>query len=137
MKTPVAKKKADKRKVTDEQLRKAAQSVMDEFKAESEARYRKAKKHYNSQDDDTQEVLDRITTHLLRIARKHMWVGVGNDKIVMQIPEEIIYHNMFYMAVEILKDLALMDVRVANYTFPADVCVECGKEIKAKKKAKR
>lgn len=127
------------KKVSENKLRELAVKVMDDFSAEAKARYDKAKRSYNKQDDETQDALDRITTLLCRITRKQMWVSAGGrgDRMVMVIPEETIYHNMFYMANEILKDLALMDVRVASYTFPAGICVECGKELKpAKKKVK-
>lgn len=140
MAKPITKKKPHKKHVGENKLRKLADAVMKEFEAEAKARYTRAHKAYAQQDDDTQETIDRITTFLLRIARKNMWVGIGNDKIVMTIPESTLYHNMFYMACEILKDLALMDVRVSSYTFPANLCAECGIELKptkAKKKVKR
>jgi hypothetical protein len=68
-----------------------------------------------------------------------MWVQVGNreDRMVLTIPDETVYHNMFYMAVEIIKDLAVMDIRIANYTHPANLCAMCGTEIKPKKATKK
>lgn len=119
-------------------VQKLAQEHMAVFVSEAEARYKKARRVYEIQDDETQDALDRMVTLLCRIARKNMWVGVGKheDRVVLTIPEETIYHNMFYMANEILKDLALFDIRVADYTFPANLCVECGVEVKPKKKVK-
>lgn len=136
----MAKKKSPAmKKVSESKLRELAAEQMTVFAAEAKQRYDKARRGYVKQSEDTQDALDRITTLLVRIARKHMWVSAGKreDRIVLQIPEETVYHNMFYMANEILKDLATLDVRVADYTFPAGVCVECGNEIKPmKKKAK-
>lgn len=127
------------KKVSEARLFEMAQKAMADFSAEAKKRYDKAHRSYKQQDDDTQDALDRMTTLLCRIARKKMWVTTGGrqDRVVMTIPEETVYHNMFYMAVEILKDLAVMDVRVANYTFPADTCVECGKTIELKPRAKK
>lgn len=138
--TKVMKKNA-KKKVSEKELHALASKAMDEFKAEAKKRHEIARRLYERQDDETQEALDRMTTLLVRIAKRHMWVGVGKqgDKIVFTIPEETVYHNMFYMAVEILKDLAQMDVKIAGFDFPRDVCADCHvpiKPAKAKKKVK-
>lgn len=134
---PTAKKKS--RKLSEFALRTLANEQMEAFKVEAKERYTTARKLYEKQDDETQEALDKMTALLCRIARKNMWVGVGkkDDRIVLQIPEETIYANMFYMANEILKDLALFDIRVATYTFPPDTCVECGHPAKPKKAKKK
>lgn len=133
--TKVTKKKP-KRTMSESELQKQATRVMADFTAEAKARYDKAKKLYDKQDADTQEALDRMTTLLCRIAKRHMWVGVGKvgDRVVSEIPETVIYHNMFYMAVEILKDLAQMDVKVAGFEMPSTLCAECHTELKPSKK---
>lgn len=127
------------KKVSGEKLFELATTAMEEFQAEAKKRHAKAHTHYAKQDDDTQDAWDRMTTLLCRIARKRMWVGVGkrDDRVVMTIPDETVYHNMFYMAGEILKDLATFDIRVASYTFPANMCVECGTELKSKPTKKK
>jgi hypothetical protein len=67
-----------------------------------------------------------------------MWVGAGKgDRIVVEIPNDAIWNNALYMAVEILKDLAYMDIRVADFTWPTDLCMECGTEIKPIRKKAR
>jgi hypothetical protein len=75
-----------------------------------------------------------MTTLLCQITRKQMWVGVGKreDRIVNLIPEQTVYHNMFAMSVEIIKDLATFDIRVANFKFPENLCAVCSDEIKPK-----
>lgn len=132
---PVKKKNA----VSESELRKHAQKAMDDFTVEAKARFDKAKKLYDRQDFDTQDALDRMTTLLCRIARKNMWVGVGKrgDRIVFTIPEETVYHNIFYMVCEILKDLAQMDVKVAGFEWPRDMCAECHRDLKPSKKKGR
>lgn len=62
---------------------------------------------YEAQDSETQDVMDRIMER------------IGADNL--------------FTATEILKDMAQMDVQVANYKFPP-LCVECGTEIKGVKK---
>jgi hypothetical protein len=128
--------------IDEEELRKLADQAMEDFKREAKARYDKAMRVYNAQDGDTQEAFDRMISLLVRIARKTMWVGVGkrSDRIVMPIPEETITHNMTYLAVEVLKDLAQMDVKVAGFKFPKGLCVECYAQItqaKPKKKVRK
>ena len=34
------------------------------------------------------------------IARRRMWVGVGTNRVVMTLPDQVIRQNMTYMAVE-------------------------------------
>jgi hypothetical protein len=135
--TPVKKKGA--KKVSEVELRKLAEQAMADFTSESQARKDKAQKLYDKQDSETQDALDRMTTLLCRIAKRHMWVGVGKkgDRIVMTIPETTIYHNMFYMSVEILKDLAQMDVKVSGFEMPSTLCAECHTELKPSKKKGR
>lgn len=135
------KKKNAAKLIPEKEFRALAQARMEEFKADAEARYKKAKAHYNKQSDDTQDSIDRMVKTLVRVAHAKMWVSVGtSQRLVLLIPEMTIYHNMFYMACEILKDLAVFDIRVADYTFPTDTCASCGEPVlskKAKKKAKK
>lgn len=124
------------KKINQEKLMKMAQAQMTVFSAEAKARYDRARASYEAQDEETQDAVTRMTNLLVRVARKQMWFTVGkrDDRIILPIPEETVYHNMFYMASEIVKDLAVMDIRVAGYTFMAGVCAECGTEIEPKKK---
>lgn len=133
------KKKAKGKTVSESELRKLGEKAMADFTAESQARYDKARKLYDRQDADTQDALDRMTSLLCRIARRHMWVGVGKkgDRIVFTIAEEIIFHNMFYMANMILMDLAQMDVRVAGFQLPSDLCAHCLAPLHTKKAVKK
>lgn len=126
------------KKVSENKLREMAESAMVDFTADAKARYEKANAIYAQQDSDTQDALDRMTALLCQIARRRMWVGVGSreDRLVCTIPEEVVYHNMFYMAVEIMKDLAVMDIKVANYKHPENICAMCG-GVKATKKKRR
>jgi hypothetical protein len=81
------------------------------------AKLKKIKRHvaianeiFEHQDLDTQAALDRIA-------------------------ECFPPRDGMYVATEIVKDMAQMDVQVANFEFPPKLCAECGDEIKPKKKA--
>lgn len=129
MAKPIKKKSADN-------LKKLAADAMVAFIEESMARKNQAEIIFRRQDDETRDAIERMASLLTRIARRQMWFSVGGsgDKIVREIPEAVIEDNMFYMAVEICKDLAHMDVRIQQFVIPRDLCVECHVEIKPAKK---
>lgn len=132
---PVAKKKSPKKKTSWDQLEKLADLKAQEFAEESEHRFHRAMDVYEAQDEDTQEAIDRMADVMKTIGRTQMWVSTsrtGPRKIVYFSPDTI-RHNALYLAVEAVKDLALMDVRVANFKF-IDRCVTCGKKVKRKGK---
>jgi len=140
MKTPVAKKKSKPvvvKKMSEAKLTELAEQTMTEFQAAAEDRYKGAKAVYDEQDAETQDALDRIIDLLSGIARKHMWVASsrGSDhRMVIPIPDQTIRYNTTYMAVEILKDLAQMDVKVAGFKFPKKLCAVCNRPVKKKGK---
>lgn len=135
----VKKKLAKPRVVSSAKLKRMADETMESFKKEATARYEKANKLYEQQDEATRDALDRMTALLCRIARKNMWIGVKGyeNRAVLQIPEETIYHNMFYMACEIIKDLAQFDIQVAGFKFPENLCAVCYTDKVAKPRKKR
>lgn len=138
----VAKKKqksAPRKRIPEKKLWEHMDKAMAEFKEASEERYERAMKVYNEQDALTQDALDRMIDILCAIARRHMWVGAGpnSDRVVQVIPDQVVKQNMTYMAVEILIDLAQMDVQVEGFKMPKNLCAVCRKEIRPKKKGKR
>lgn len=90
------------------------------FKQKTELRYNEARNTFDAQDVNTQEVILRIQGILC--------AGRAVDDYARM--------NALYMAVEILKDLASMDVRVASFKFSDTYCAECGAKL-SKKKAHR
>jgi hypothetical protein len=116
----------------------AVKKAQADFMVESFDRMKYAKAVYDHQNLAAQDAIDRMQSLLIRQARKYMWVGAGKgDRIVVEIPNDAIWNNALYMAVEILKDLAYMDIRVADFTWPTDLCMECGTEIKPIRKKAR
>lgn len=109
---------------------------IDEFKERSEIRYRIAKAAYDAQDQKTQRVIRSIQDQLLVGATGTIRVfpdGTGGHSVAVKVEFEYVEYNTLYVATEILKDLAMMDVQVANYTFPTVYCADCGKKIPKKK----
>jgi len=122
----------------------AIQRAQAEFMVASFDRMTQAKAVYDMQDAVTRDSIDRMQALLIRLARTRMWVVVGENKkgkkerVICDLPHDAIWNNALYMAVQMLKDLAYMDIRVANFNWPVDLCVECGTEIKPiRKKVRR
>jgi len=118
-------------------VRSTVQKQVDEFKERSEIRQRIASAAYNAQDAKTRAVIDSMMDHLLLGASGTIKVSDGNEIIPVQVDMEYVEFNALYVATEILKDLALMDVKVANYKFPDVYCVECGDQLMRTKKRRR
>lgn len=137
---PVAKKKKSKiatKKVSEKQLQQMAEKALQDFKDASEDRYKRAMVVYNEQDSETKDALDRMIDLLSGIARRRIWVAPSRGsehRAVVLIPDHVVRQNMVYMAVEVLKDLAQMDVRVANFSFPKTLCIVCNNPVKKRKK---
>lgn len=115
------------------------------FKRATQARYDLARQAFDSQDEDTQNVITRIQKMLCVNANGIIRVYVDGQKrnksYTVTVEMDYIEMNAFYMAIEILKDLAMMDVKVAGFKFPESNCSECGVKLndrgKGKKKRKR
>ena len=112
------------------------QEQVDEYQRRSEIRFEIANTAYRAQDAKTRQVIDQIQNQLLIGATGTIRVwpdGVRGQSIAVKVEFEYVEFNALYVATEILKDLALMDVQVANYKFPAVYCTDCGERIPKKK----
>lgn len=113
------------------------------FALATKARHKIAQAAFDAQDEDTQEAIRMIRDRLSVMATGTIRVfpnGRQNPGITTQISSELVDSNLLYMATEIVKDLAFLDIRVENYTFPTTYCAECGDKItlsKAEKARKR
>lgn len=109
-----------------------------DFSLASLDRMEAAKKVYEMQNDATRDAIDRVQSLLIRQSRRSMWVGTKDDRVSVEIPNYAIWNNALYMAVQIMKDLAFMDIKVVDFKWPVDTCMTCGNEItRTRKKAKR
>lgn len=133
----VAKKKSKKvtKKLSENKLQEKADTRLAEFKAQSLVRFQQASKVIDQQDPATKDAIDRMIGQLVAISRRRMWVAEsrGSDhRAIVDIPEETIRHNATYMALEIVKDLALMDVQVEGFKYPKGMCGTCARPLKGK-----
>lgn len=101
------------------------EDALQNFREITQARYRIAKATYEAQDSLTQEVIDRIRDRL-RIAA----TGVVNiNGKPFKLEQQYIDFNIWFIATEILSDLALNDIQIANFQFHPAWCAECKREI--------
>jgi hypothetical protein len=110
------------------------------FEKATKARYRIAKAAYDAQDKETKNAIDSIRDRLTSIATGTVRVfpdGKRNPSVTAQISTELVDANTLFIATEIIKDLAFMDIRIANYSFPTVYCAECGDKLTPKKKVKQ
>lgn len=122
------------------------QEALEEFKILTELRMEMAQDALKAQDEETQAVIWRIAQRLAYGASGYIKIRVNpphGGTVPVKIERDMLDANTLFLATEILKDLALFDVRIANYKFPPSFCVSCGAEIEtsekpqAKKAAKR
>jgi len=135
---PIRKKKAVSKKVDHT---KELNKQLEIFKRATEARYELARGVFDAQPASTQEVIFRIQKMLLVNANGVVKFYPKNDRKQVAIPVtvemEYVEHNAFYMAIEILKDLAMMDIRVDEFEFPETFCAECGIKLNDRGKGKK
>lgn len=135
-KKPVARAKA---KANVDETAKIVAAQVDLFKLATEARYELAMLAYKAQDKETQAALDLMVIRLRTLSTGQIRIfpnGKGQPGVVVPIEQAQSDQNILFLATEILKDLALMDVKVANYEFPPVYCVECGEKLTPTKRAK-
>jgi hypothetical protein len=121
---------------------KEVEKQVEIFKRATQARYDLARQAFDEQDDDTQEVITRIQKMLCVNANGIVRVWLKGDKrreasVIVTVDMDYVEMNAFYMAIEILKDLAMMDVRIANFKFPESFCAECGVKLNDRGKGKK
>ena len=120
-------------------LDKRIQEQLEIFHAATEARYRIAMVAFDTQDENTKEALRMIRDRLAVLSTGTIRIfpdGKRNPGVTTQISQEYVDKNLLYMATEIVKDLAFMDIRVENYNFPKVYCAECGEKLTKVRKKK-
>jgi hypothetical protein len=106
------------------------------FMEQSIARASIAKRAYAPQDAETKAALDTMVDRIVSISRGVATFKIGKRKVAAEVPTEAVKNNALYLATEILKDLALLDIRIANFRFDPQRCAECGKPIVRKVRKK-
>jgi len=114
--------------------------AVEEFKMVSEIKYELAKDAYDLQDDETKAVIDRIVDTLRQYASGYITIQLNPPEgamVPVKIENKYLGYNLLWLAVEIVKDLAFTDIRVANFEFPQSLCAQCGAEIIPEKRSGR
>jgi hypothetical protein len=104
---------------------KPLDDALAEYKKVIDARLRIATSTYEAQDDLTKEVIDRIRDRL-RIAATGVVMINGRP---FKLDPQWIDFNLLFLACEILNDLYINGLKVANFKPSALYCAECRKEI--------
>lgn len=106
---------------------KRAEALAD-FEATSFVKFDIANIVYAAQDDGTRAAIDKIEETLRNYATATINVKVGRLMQMLDIEEQVLHHNLHYLAVEICKDLGLVDIQVGNFRFD-ESCVMCGGDV--------
>jgi hypothetical protein len=96
-------------------------SAVEEFQAVSLVKYEMAKDAYDLQDKTTKKVIDRIMATLQVYATGYITVAVGGSVYPVKLDNQYLGYNLLWLAMEIVKDLALCGVRVAAFEFPPSI----------------
>lgn len=99
----------------------------------AEKRFKMAMQIYEAQDGSTQEVIDRIRDRLTIAATG---VVIINGQPV-KLEQKYVDFNLLWIAVDILSDLAMMNIQIENYEPSPMVCIECKREIYKQPESKR
>jgi hypothetical protein len=113
---------------------KELQQWLENYKAQTEARLRMATDAYELQDSETREVIDRIRDRITAATTGRVRASNGH---VIRVDQELSDANVLFIATEIMKDLAMYDVKVANFEFPPSYCVQCREKLPQSRKKNR
>lgn len=110
-------------------------SVIEEFEALSLVRYELAVDAYEYQDDETKAVIDKMVATLRQHANGTVNVQHGGKLTPLKVGDETFAKNLLYTALEVVKSMYFVGLKVANFKWKPTACIACGAEIeKAKKK---
>jgi hypothetical protein len=110
---------------------KLVQEAVEEFEAVSEMKYEIAKASYDAQDDDTRKMIDKLVKVLDQHATGHITLSLDGDSVPVEVEKKYVGFNTLYIVMDMLKTLALFDIRVGKYTFPDMYCSNCEAELHA------
>lgn len=99
--------------------------VLNNYRELTKTRYKMAMEVYEAQDNITKEVLDRIRDRL-RVASTGV---ISVNGVPHKLEQEYVDFNLMFLATEILADLYLFNIKVANFKPTALYCAECKKAI--------
>ena len=122
----MARKSAANLKATDELVKEA----VEEFEAISEMKHDIAKAAYEQQDADTRTMIDNLVSVLKAHATGKITVEVeGVGPMAVEVDDKLIDWNTLYIVMDMLKTLALFDIRVGKFVFDTAHCAQCEAEL--------
>ena len=116
------------------------EEALAEIRALIEVRYEIAKEAYDMQDEQMRGVIDQMVRRLRLSTTGYVNVHINPPRgsiVQAKLDQKYVDFNLLYVATEILKDLALMDIKIGTYKFPPAMCVTCGAEVTQEKPKKR
>lgn len=111
---------------------KLVQEAVENFYLVSEMKYEIAKAGYDAQDEDTRGMIDQLVKVLNLHATGYITVTLDpphGGAVPVKIEKKYVDFNTLYIVLDMLKTLALFDIRVGKYTFPAAYCAQCEAEL--------
>ena len=108
------------RKSADDFLGKSDKLV--EFEVVTLVQYEAAKDAYDAQDAETQAAIDLMVKTLHTYAEPETASGI-------EIGEDVLDQCLLVLAMQAVNDMALVDIRVGNYIYPANLCAACGSDV--------
>lgn len=100
-------------------LLSAKQVATEQFTFLAEYQGQVAREVYEAQDKETQKVIDKIVT----VLQNH------SDGNVYDADDQYTEAMILHLAVEAAKDLGIVGIQVANFSFPDKLCAMCGGEV--------
>lgn len=84
---------------------------------------------YYEQDEDTRRMIDRMLSAMRRMAGEpYITIRDGKTARTVAVEQELQDRNFIYIAMRILVRLAEMDIQIANFRLPKEICAECGRD---------
>lgn len=88
---------------------------------------------YDYQDDATKAAIHRVVGTLRTHMTPKVYLDVGGKRVEAIVSGEATERKALYLGVQVVVDMALVGIRVANFRFDPTVCVVCGDAVKPRK----
>lgn len=90
-----------------------------EFSALAEYQYEVAMETLDKQDTETQALIQKV----YGVLKQH---STGSK---LAVTEDEVDKALFAVAMEVVKDMALLGIRLGEFVFPDNQCAKCGEEV--------
>lgn len=115
--------------------------AIEDWKVTSELKGELAREAYDAQDEETQAAIDRIIGTLRQHATGYITVQLHpphGNVMPVKVENKYLDYNLFWLGMEVAKDLAIVGIRLVSFEFPPSLCSNCAADIiPEKKKVKR